>query len=52
MPLCALTVESHMCIFVRGAFVIGLLLMDLKILALNDIVVLKLGSFHLILSTA
>lgn len=52
MPLCTLTLESHMCIFVRGAFVIGLLLMDLKTLALNDSGVLKLGSFCLILLTA
>jgi len=52
MPLCTLTLQSHMGIFVRGASVIGLLLMDLKTLALNDIGVLKLGSFYLTLSTA
>jgi hypothetical protein len=52
VPLCTLTLESHMCIFVRGAFVIGLLLMDLKTLALNDMGVFRLGSFYLILSTA
>jgi len=45
MPLCTLTLESHMCVFVRGAFVMGLLLTGLKTLALDDIGVLKLGSF-------
>ena len=52
MPLCTLTLESHMCVFVRGAFVIALLLMDLKTLTLNDIGVSKLDSLYLRLSTS
>jgi len=52
MPLCTLTLESHMCIFVRGAFVMGLLLTGLRTLTLIDIGALKLGLFYFILSKA
>lgn len=41
VPLYNLTLESHMCIFVRGAFIIGLLLMDLETLSGNDVGVLR-----------
>lgn len=43
VPLYTLTVESHMCIFVRGVFIIALLLMDLETLSVNDIGVLRTG---------
>jgi hypothetical protein len=42
LVLYTLTPESHMCIFVLGAFIIGLLLMDLKTLSVNNTGVLRI----------